>query len=340
MYLICPPKFCISIVFNFSWDSNNCNTQGEMENKGYAKFWGANKVHYGNCGSGIIGKTFVTHDLLNTKNIPCCMYTWIAQLPIIVFTCHYVYARSLGRGFTEHKVHRQTEVLLLSSLVRRLLALHNAWSILKFNWEQEQTFELSKEKGYLWMGHWRERREYRFPVNVQSIKMKCVYNYCVQRYEIYALIQSICNRSLPINTNLSIDCYWNSIPVNITTSIFAIDGSSIISSNRLIDIDWYRSVADWRNRSINITSLYAVIVNTFHFNALNVNRRTILSLSRQRPFHRVSVFLWQLKSLFSFLPPIHTYSMKTLTKNKNAWSLKMLSKVENYSPFHVLPSSC
>ena len=235
--LYLPPQFCISIAFNFSWDS--CNTQGEMENNGYAKFWGANKVHYGNCGSGIIGKTFVTHSLLNTKNIPCCMYTWIAQLPIIVFTCHYVYARSLGRGFTEHKVHRQTEVLLLSSLVRRLLALHNAWSILNFNWEQEQTFELSKEKGYLWMGHWRERREYRFPVNVQSIKMKCVYNYCVQRYEIYALIQSICNRSLPINTNLSIDCYWNSIPVNITTSIFAIDGSSIISSNRLIDIDRY-----------------------------------------------------------------------------------------------------
>ena len=25
MHLICPPKFCISIVFNFSWDG--CNTQ-------------------------------------------------------------------------------------------------------------------------------------------------------------------------------------------------------------------------------------------------------------------------------------------------------------------------
>ena len=37
MHLICPPKFCISIVFNFPWDG--CNTQGEMENKGYAKFW-------------------------------------------------------------------------------------------------------------------------------------------------------------------------------------------------------------------------------------------------------------------------------------------------------------
>ena len=45
MHLICPPKFCISIVFNFSWDG--CICPGEMKNKGYAKFWGANKVHYG-----------------------------------------------------------------------------------------------------------------------------------------------------------------------------------------------------------------------------------------------------------------------------------------------------
>ena len=45
MHLICPPKFCISIVFNFSWDG--CICPGEMKNKGYAKFWGTNKVHYG-----------------------------------------------------------------------------------------------------------------------------------------------------------------------------------------------------------------------------------------------------------------------------------------------------
>ena len=25
-----------------------------MKNRGYAKFWGANKVHYGKCGSGIL----------------------------------------------------------------------------------------------------------------------------------------------------------------------------------------------------------------------------------------------------------------------------------------------
>jgi len=26
---------------------------GEMKNKGYAKFWGANKVYYGRCASGV-----------------------------------------------------------------------------------------------------------------------------------------------------------------------------------------------------------------------------------------------------------------------------------------------
>ena len=50
MHLICPPKFCISIVFNFSW--GDCNTQ-ENEKQKLCKFWGeANKVHYGRCASG------------------------------------------------------------------------------------------------------------------------------------------------------------------------------------------------------------------------------------------------------------------------------------------------
>ena len=31
MHLIFPQKFCISIVFNFSWDA--CNSPGEMKNK-------------------------------------------------------------------------------------------------------------------------------------------------------------------------------------------------------------------------------------------------------------------------------------------------------------------
>lgn len=96
-------------------------------------------------------------------------------------------------------------------------------------------------------------------------------------------------------------------------------------------IDWYQLVVDWRNQHMNITSLYAVILKTFHFNALTVNRRTILS-PFSSPSPQVLVFLWQIKSLFLFLPPVHTYPMKKLTKlgNTNVGSLKTLSNVENY----------
>ena len=66
--------------------------------------------------------------------------------------------------------------------------------------------------------HWRERREYCSPADVQSIKMKCVYNYCVQRCDIYALIPSIFNQS-------------------IITHSFTIDWSSIINISQY---NWYR----------------------------------------------------------------------------------------------------
>ena len=44
---------------------------------------------------------------LNAKNIPLCTSTRITHLPVTAFPCHHVYPRSLGRGFTEYKVHRQ-----------------------------------------------------------------------------------------------------------------------------------------------------------------------------------------------------------------------------------------
>ena len=52
-----------------------------------------------------------------------------------------------------------------------------------------------------------EKEESIVSVHVQSIKMKYVYNYCVQRCDIYAPIPSICNQSIPTDVNLSIDCY-------------------------------------------------------------------------------------------------------------------------------------
>ena len=41
---ICPRKFCLTFVFSFLLGITA--VPREIENKAYAKFWGANKVHY------------------------------------------------------------------------------------------------------------------------------------------------------------------------------------------------------------------------------------------------------------------------------------------------------
>ena len=55
MHLICPPKFGITLVFHFSWV---LQLSQEIENSAYARVWGAKKVHYGKCGSGVCGNSF------------------------------------------------------------------------------------------------------------------------------------------------------------------------------------------------------------------------------------------------------------------------------------------
>ena len=62
MHLICPPKFYISIVFNFSWDGFNIHEEGKTKvlqffflgGGGGGSGGGANKVHYGKCGGGVL----------------------------------------------------------------------------------------------------------------------------------------------------------------------------------------------------------------------------------------------------------------------------------------------
>ena len=51
MHLVCPPKFCLSIVFNFAWDG--FNTQEKWKTKVMQNLGRGNKVHYGKCGSGV-----------------------------------------------------------------------------------------------------------------------------------------------------------------------------------------------------------------------------------------------------------------------------------------------
>ena len=79
--------------------------------------------------------------------------------------------------------------------------------------------------------------------------MKCVYNNCEQRVDIYAWI---CDQWIPIDINLSSNCYRYRYQ-SITTRIFAIDWSSIININRLIDIDGYwliSIVIDYRSNRL------------------------------------------------------------------------------------------
>ena len=64
MHLICPPKLCISIVFNFSWDG--CNTTQEKRK--------TNKVHYGRCASGVFfifmkSHRTTTHEVKSKKTM-------------------------------------------------------------------------------------------------------------------------------------------------------------------------------------------------------------------------------------------------------------------------------
>ena len=45
MHLVYPPKLCITIVFDFSWD--DCNTLESLETMVMQNSEGENKVHYG-----------------------------------------------------------------------------------------------------------------------------------------------------------------------------------------------------------------------------------------------------------------------------------------------------
>ena len=53
--LCLPPKFCITIVSNYI-SPGYYSVPREIEDKGYAKFWGVNKVHYGLCENGELKK--------------------------------------------------------------------------------------------------------------------------------------------------------------------------------------------------------------------------------------------------------------------------------------------
>ena len=64
MHLICPPKFGISIVFNFSWDG--CNTQEKWKTKVMQKFGGQIRCIKGDVQVASAGKESVLGSLSNS----------------------------------------------------------------------------------------------------------------------------------------------------------------------------------------------------------------------------------------------------------------------------------
>ena len=99
--------------------------------------------------------------------------------------------------------------------------------------------------------------------------------------------------------------------------------SITINSYLLISIGC-RLVANWRNWHINITSLYAVIGNIFHFNALNIHRDNTLFFLFNAPSTAIHFPLSTQKFVLILASRPHISRDWTLTKNRKVWSLKTL----------------
>ena len=138
MHLVYPPKFCISIVFNFSWD--DCNTQGKwktkvMQNLGggircimgdvqvtYRPFPCSKNSHFQNeakCKTFLVKTSFIcmrikTHFLIMGYALKLCSHhtgwlfvpTWM--LSVIVWTLIWYVTLHFwdGRGAASHQNHR------------------------------------------------------------------------------------------------------------------------------------------------------------------------------------------------------------------------------------------
>ena len=82
MHLICPPKFCITIIFNFSWDGCNLQEKWKTTWKVMQNFGG---------GGGqircIMGDVQVTNPVILTKQVWTIKYLFYGQI-IVAFIHH------------------------------------------------------------------------------------------------------------------------------------------------------------------------------------------------------------------------------------------------------------
>ena len=73
-------------------------------NRRHARYLSDHPPFLGSTGDEI-GKTIPTQSSQRKEYTP--LHVSLAHLTVIAFPCHYIYARSPGRGFTEYKAHRQ-----------------------------------------------------------------------------------------------------------------------------------------------------------------------------------------------------------------------------------------
>ena len=93
--------------------------------------------------------------------------------------------------------------------------------------------------------------------------MKCVYNHCVQRCDLFAPIQSATNLQ-PIDINLSIDCYWQSIPIDNHTNL----RHRLVIDYQYQSINWYQLVLidiDYHRLSISSIGYPGFKTIFYHF---------------------------------------------------------------------------
>ena len=77
-HLICPLKFCKTFVFHFSWVLQP--SQEKLKAMlAYTKFWEANMVHYGKCGSGVWSNQILT-DVKSIKMQPTWVLAFVSPL--------------------------------------------------------------------------------------------------------------------------------------------------------------------------------------------------------------------------------------------------------------------
>ena len=170
-----------------------------------------------------IGKTILIqssqrqriYPVARALELPTC-----PSLPFRVLGRHLeknVYPSRPGRGFTEYKVHRRR----LSSLQLPFWG-ERRWSV-HCKQEEGRTQKCVKSCEPSWT-----TRPPTVLAGGSSLATTCRYSLLVN-FKFFFL-------SIPIYLSIGIHNRYQSM----TTRIFAIDWSSIININRLIDIDWYR----------------------------------------------------------------------------------------------------